>query len=140
VRKFYYMLGLEPGATWADIKKAHRQRAQFFHPDKHTGDPNLVAIAADEMKKINVAYQALRSHLEALADCKRPRPQERATDRPGFVSYEVENQGRKYVFTQHPGWSSVLSSADAEELVLLVSLGFCGSLITMMGLLLLFIW
>ena len=140
VRKFYYMLGLEPGATWADIKKAHRQRAQFFRPDKHAGDPALLAIAANEMKKINAAYQTLRVHLEVSAESKRPRQQPRASERRGYVPCEVESKGKNSVFTQPSNWSSLLSPGDAEELVLLVSLGFCGSLITMMGLLLVFIW
>ncbi|MBC7720289.1 MAG: DnaJ domain-containing protein, partial [Chitinophagaceae bacterium] len=34
----YTTLGLNSAATLADIKKAFRQKASFYHPDRNTAD------------------------------------------------------------------------------------------------------
>ena len=52
-RKLYEILGLEPGASEAEIKKAHRKMVLTYHPDKPGGDP-------EKIKDINRAYEVLR--------------------------------------------------------------------------------
>ena len=34
---YYTLLGIEANATAAQIKKAYREKAKFWHPDKNTG-------------------------------------------------------------------------------------------------------
>jgi len=51
---YYTILGLERGATEADIKKAFRRQAQQWHPDV-SADP----AAAERFKELNEAYQVL---------------------------------------------------------------------------------
>jgi curved DNA-binding protein CbpA len=51
----YKVLGVEPGASQEDIKKAYRTMAKKYHPDLHPGDAN----AAAKMNDINVAYDIL---------------------------------------------------------------------------------
>ena len=51
----YKVLGVEPGATKDDIKKAYRQMAKKYHPDLHPDDP----VAAQKMHEINEAYDIL---------------------------------------------------------------------------------
>jgi molecular chaperone DnaJ len=51
---YYATLGVERGATDAEIKKAFRRLAQKWHPDVST-DPE----AADRFKDLNEAYQVL---------------------------------------------------------------------------------
>jgi molecular chaperone DnaJ len=53
-RDYYTTLGVERGATDADIKKAFRKLAQRWHPDV-----NKEAAAAERFKEINEAYQVL---------------------------------------------------------------------------------
>src|SRR2546423_6270349 len=51
---YYTTLGVERGATDAEIKKAFRRLAQQWHPDVST-DPE----AAERFKELNEAYQVL---------------------------------------------------------------------------------
>ena len=49
---YYEILGINKGATEAEIKRAYRTLAQEHHPDKHGGDDK-------KFKAINQAYQIL---------------------------------------------------------------------------------
>lgn len=53
----YATLGLDPGASKEEIKKAYRKLSMQYHPDKvaHLGD-EFRGIAEDKMKEINTAY------------------------------------------------------------------------------------
>lgn len=55
----YRTLGLKPGASRQDVKRAHRDLAKVWHPDRFPGDPRLRAKAEEQLKLINEAYQAL---------------------------------------------------------------------------------
>ncbi len=54
-RDYYEVLGLQKGATDAEIKKAYRKLAKQYHPDLNPDDPT----AADKFKEINEANQVL---------------------------------------------------------------------------------
>ena len=49
------VLGVSPGATPDEIKKAYRQKAKECHPDLHPDDPN----ATRKMNEVNEAYDML---------------------------------------------------------------------------------
>ena len=53
----YAVLGLEPGASDEDIKRAYRKLSMQYHPDKvsHLGT-EFKKIAEEKMKEINAAY------------------------------------------------------------------------------------
>ncbi len=55
--QYYAVLGLEPGADFAAIKKAYRTLSMQYHPDKvsHLGE-EFKKVAEEKMKEINVAY------------------------------------------------------------------------------------
>ncbi len=57
----YQTLGLSPGASPEEIKKAYRTLSMQYHPDKaaHLGE-EFRAIAEEKMKEINMAYQHLQ--------------------------------------------------------------------------------
>ena len=50
----YTALGISSAATLADVKKAFRQRASFWHPDK-----NPAPEAAERFRAVQQAYEVL---------------------------------------------------------------------------------
>ena len=78
VRDLYEVLGVPRGASAVEIKKAYRQLAQKYHPDKCPGDKG----AEDKFKEAANAYQIL-SDSEKRA----------AYDRHGFDGIRREGKG-----------------------------------------------
>lgn len=54
MKDFYAALGLNSAATLADIKKAFRQKAALYHPDR-----NPAADAAQRFREVQEAYDTL---------------------------------------------------------------------------------
>ena len=54
-RDYYDILGVDRGATEADVKKAYRRLAMKYHPDRNTGD----ADAEEKFKEATEAYAVL---------------------------------------------------------------------------------
>src|SRR3954451_3700942 len=55
MRDLYEVLGVERGASQADLKKAYRRLAQQFHPDKNPDDKS----SEEKFKEAANAYQVL---------------------------------------------------------------------------------
>ena len=53
----YRILGLKPGASEEEVKRAYRQLAKKYHPDMNPGD----AHAAKMMNDINAAYDQIKN-------------------------------------------------------------------------------
>ena len=54
-RDYYEILGVDKGASEADLKKAYRRLAMKFHPDRNSDDTN----AEEKFKEANEAYEVL---------------------------------------------------------------------------------
>ena len=57
----YKVLGLEPGASDEDVKRAYRRLAKKYHPDLNPGDP----VAAKKMQQVNAAYEQIKNQEKA---------------------------------------------------------------------------
>jgi DnaJ like chaperone protein len=59
--KYYAILGLADGASFADIKAAYRKLSMQYHPDKvaHLG-AEFKQMAEEKMKEINNAYEFMK--------------------------------------------------------------------------------
>jgi len=59
--RYYEILGLQPGASPEEIKKAYRKLSMQYHPDKvmHLGE-EFQQVAEEKMKELNAAYQYLK--------------------------------------------------------------------------------
>lgn len=59
---YYQVLEIEPGSSQAEIKQAYRDLTLVWHPDRFPNNPRLQLKAEEKLKRINVAYEFLKSY------------------------------------------------------------------------------
>lgn len=58
----YRTLGLRPGASPEEVRQAHRDLAQVWHPDRFADNARLRDKAGRNLQRINEAYGLLRDY------------------------------------------------------------------------------
>jgi hypothetical protein len=64
IEQCFRVLGLEPGATLAEVKEAYRFLAQTFHADKYPADSPYRQKAHNKMVELNDAYEQLKKFFQ----------------------------------------------------------------------------
>ena len=90
------VLGVSPGATQEEIKRAYRQKAKECHPDLHPNDPN----ADKRMNEVNEAYDMLM-HPDKYAQRRAQQQAQQGYGNPygqqyGGQSYGGQGYGNPY--------------------------------------------
>ena len=107
IRDPYQVLGLPPGASPEEIKKAYRRKAKEYHPDLHPGDAN----AARKMNEINEAYDML-TNPEKYAAQRRQQSQSGA-DAGGYRAYRQNTQS---AYQGPGGWASDFGAFNFDDI------------------------
>jgi molecular chaperone DnaJ len=55
LRNYYRILGISPGASTEEVKRAYRRLAKELHPDRHSNDPAATA----KFQALNEAHAVL---------------------------------------------------------------------------------
>lgn len=101
----YKVLGVAPGATQDEIKKAYRKLTKQYHPDLHPNDPN----AAKKMTELNEAYDMLMNPDKYAAKRAQQQQSNRQSSYGGGYSQQgsYSGQQRSSGGYQGPGgWAS----------------------------------
>jgi hypothetical protein len=73
----YRLLELDPGASDAEVKLAHRDLTKVWHPDRFGHDASLRQKAEERLKAVNEAYETIRASRESgWSGTPRPTPGE----------------------------------------------------------------
>lgn len=57
------LLGVNSSASKEEVKKAYKEKLQYYHPDKHAGNPILEKIAGDKTRQVVEAYELISKYL-----------------------------------------------------------------------------
>jgi molecular chaperone DnaJ len=107
----YKVLGVSPGASQEEIKKAYRKKAKEYHPDLHPNDPE----AAKKMNEINEAYNMLQNPDKYKA--KQEQEQRRYQYQNAYGQTGQQNYGYGYKhYKGTGGWYSDFNGFDFSDI------------------------
>ena len=112
----YQVLGVSPSASDDEVKKAYRDLARKYHPDNYQDNP-LADLAADKMKEINEAYDAVTRTRQQPGGGggyqsygTGPQPG------GGGYQYQYQQQQRSYTGGSNPSFAQIRNLINANQL------------------------
>lgn len=94
----YKVLGISPGASQEEIKKAYRKKVKEYHPDLHPNDP----VATKKTNEINEAYDMLQNPEKYEAQRRQQQRQQQTQGSYGYGGQQRSSQG----YQGPGGWAS----------------------------------
>src|SRR3954451_13629601 len=101
----YALLGLSPGATPADIKRAYRRLSRRYHPDINPGD-----------RAAETLYRHISDAYETLADPERRRHYDSGAPAGDGVAATFEFTGFDFSTGAHGSQAATFTELFAEAL------------------------
>jgi molecular chaperone DnaJ len=102
----YKVLGIKEGASYDEIKRAYRELAKKYHPDRYRDNP-LSDLADEKMREINEAYDTLMKNAGGAYQYQESYDQ----------TYENSSasQGQKATGSQYQSQSSYSSQYQSQQ-------------------------
>ena len=103
----YSVLGLTPGASDEEVKRAYRALAKKYHPDMNPGDQH----AAEMMNQINAAYDQIKNPQP------RVNPQQRSYQEDPFAGWygkAIRMRGRAAIQWSLRGGTSLCRNTNGR--------------------------
>lgn len=108
----YNILGLQPGATEEEIKKAYRKLAKKYHPDLNPGDAKATA----QFQKVKEAYEALSDpNFKGSSQQAEPQPQKKKAQSPPPTGQPFDFSSVNQSFEQFFGFNAQTGQVTNEE-------------------------
>ncbi len=104
----YKVLGVSPGASPEEIKRAYRKKVKEYHPDLHPNDPT----ATQKTNEINEAYDMLQNPEKYEAQRKQKEQRQQAQNPYGYSGQQRSSQG----YQGPGGWASDFGGFSFEDL------------------------
>ena len=117
----YSVLGVSKSATQPEIKKAYREIARKYHPDKNPGDKraeNIFSSAAEAYRilgDIELRAQYDRHGRRAAETAARPAASPPVAENPADVFKEIFGTNSLFVFAASGLWINILLSIRVSD-------------------------
>lgn len=108
----YKVLGVSPTSSDDEIKKAYRELARKYHPDKYR-DSDLADLANEKMKEVNAAYEEIQKMRASGSTSSGSYGSQAGSS----YSYNTENTGAQAKFAQIRMLINSGNIAEAQRLL-----------------------
>ena len=112
----YEVLGVDPNASDDEIKKAYRNLARKYHPDKYR-DSDLSDLAEEKMKEVNAAYEEIQQMRAGGGSNRNNRGYSQGTD---YGSGYAQGQGSTPFYVQVRQLINARRVGEAEQMLMSV--------------------
>jgi hypothetical protein len=115
IARHFRILGLEPGATLADVKEAYRFLVQTFHEDKYPADHPFRDKAKNKMVELNESYSQLKTFFQEHPTGEPPGGWAGAQGQDDHRGDDDAMDWKSWQYDQEQSWDSELREWHQSE-------------------------